>query len=158
MVIKKSAADRLADNLSGVSFMLAEEGKFSQEVDNLLDNYEYSGIESGDIPETSNLHKDFIKNAEDVLDRHKKGTLSIRPYKTPMTQKDILDISYRKKKGMRRPFSRKSGGKLQSFYGVKSNIGKNAEGMLTGIYRKKKGTKAKPKRKVIKKSKGCGCK
>lgn len=158
MVIKKSAADRLADNLSEASFMLAEEGKFSQEVDNLLDQYEYGGIELGEVPETSKIHKDFIQNAEDVLDRHKKGTLSIRPYKTPMTQKDILDISYRKKKGMRRPFGRKAGGKIQSFYGVKSNIGKNAGNMLTGIYRDKKGSKVKPKRKIVRKTKECGCK
>jgi hypothetical protein len=153
----KNAVERLADRLSGLSFMLAEEGKFSKEVDDLLDTYEYSGMEA-DVLEDSKLKNDFIKNAEDVLDQHKKGTLSIRPYKTPITQKDILDISYRKKKGMRRPFSRKSGKNLQSVYTVKTNIGKNAENMLTDIYRKKKSSKSKSGRKVVKKTKGCGCK
>lgn len=158
MIMKKGAADRLADNLSNVSFMLAEENKFSDDVDKLLDEYEYGGIESGEVPETSKLHKDFIKNAEDVMERHKNGTLSARPFKVPLDQKRLLDIKYRKKSGMRRPFSRQSGGKLQSFYGVKSNVGKNAENMLTGIYRGKKGSKTKSKRKVTKKTKGCGCK
>jgi hypothetical protein len=153
----KSAVEKLADRLSGLSFMLAEEGKFSKEVDDLLDTYEYSGME-GDVLEDSKIKKDFIGNSEEVLERHKKGTLSIRPYKNPLTQKELIDIKYRKKNGMRRPFSRKSGDKLQSVYTVKSNIGANAENMLTDIYRKKKSSKSKSGRKVVKKTKGCGCK
>jgi hypothetical protein len=60
----------------------------------------------------------------------------------------------RKKKSTKskskRPLSKKSGEKLQSFYGVKTNVGKKAKSMLTSIYREKK-TTTKPKRKIVKK-------
>lgn len=157
--MKKSAVETLAKKLSKTSYMLAEEGKFSSEVDDLLDTYEYSGMDA-ELPENTKLSSDFIKNAEDVLDRHEKGTLSIRPYKTVKSQKEIIGFRGKKnsKGKTRRPFSKKSGEALQSFYGVKSNVGKNAETMLTDIYRKKKSSKSKSGRKVVKKSKGCGCK
>ena len=63
----------------------------------------------------------------------------------------------RKKKNVitkaKRPFGKKAGTKLQSFYGIKTDIGGKAGNMLQSIYRVKTVSSAKPKRKVIKRRK-----
>lgn len=77
------------------------------------------------------------------------------PYKwfPPLPDEEIEPL-YRKKKTAgsktKRPFGKKAGSKLQSFYGIKTDIGGKAGNMLQSIYRVKTATRAKPKRKVTK--------
>lgn len=49
----------------------------------------------------------------------------------------------------KRPFGKKAGSKLQSFYGIKTDIGSKAGSMIQSIYRVKT-VSSKPKRKVTK--------
>jgi len=153
--------EKLSNKLSGLSFMLGEDGKFSPDVDKWFDDYEYSGYEDIEI-EDPKYAKKLIDKANEILENHKKGELIIRDVR-PMTtfSKDVLNIDRKKKLSKtksKRPFSKQSGEKLQAFYGVSGNMGSRAGKMISSVYRKKKSDKSKPGRKVVKKTKGCGCK
>jgi len=109
--MNRTELDKLSTQLGIASKNLSNRGKFSREVDNLIDEYEYSGIED-DIDTSIEAREDFAKKAKVVLEKYNKGELQIKDVKMPY-KKDIIQI------------------------------------------RKKGTTKAKPKRKIVKK---CKCK
>lgn len=103
--------DKLSEQLSMASTKLTNKGKFSEEVDDLLDEYEYGGVSDHYEVDTTK-REDFAKRAKIVLDKYHKGELKIKDFTIP-SKKDIIQI------------------------------------------RKKNISKAKPKRKIVKK---CKCK
>jgi hypothetical protein len=89
---------------------------------------------------------------EEIKEIYEKESYKINKATYDRAFHELTEMRKKKstKSKSKRPLSKKSGEKLQSFYGVKTNVGKKAKSMLTSIYREKK-TTTKPKRKIVKK-------
>jgi hypothetical protein len=143
----------------------------------LTDDYDVNGaiIATGDEFEKGRYRKIYLQNPKNPNEafvvtgtgthikiypfgekRESYRKIYMRPddYEEIIAENGRIDRDRKKKTTStksKRPLSKKSGVKLQSFYGVKTNVGKKAESMLTSIYRKKK-TATNPKRKITKRS------
>jgi hypothetical protein len=149
----------------------------------LTDDYDVNGaiIATGDEFEEGKYRKIYLQNPENPNEafvatgtgthikiypfgekREGYRKIYMRPddYEEIIAESGRIDRDRKKKKSTsksKRPMSKKSGEKLQAFYGVKTNVGKKAESMLASIYREKKTTKSAT-RKPVKVVKKCKCK
>lgn len=92
--MNRTELDKLSEQLGMASTKLSNKGKFSREIDNLIDEYEYGGIEDG-FEESMEAREDFGKRAKSVLQKYDKNTLQIQDVKI-VSPKDIVQI---RKKG-----------------------------------------------------------
>jgi hypothetical protein len=88
--MNRSELDKLSNQLGMASTRLGNKGKYSREIDNLINEYEYGGLEDG-FEENPESREQFVEKAKAVLKKYDKNTLQLQDFKI-VFQKDVIQI------------------------------------------------------------------